>query len=419
MNRNSNWYDIGNEIRDAVLDSLQTGDFTRFGDVITDTVNDVVDEAKRQVKKSYEQNVTVKHVSTESGLQPKKRIKAIFKRKGDVSGILLTVFGGIGTGSMGIGILIIALLALLGLAKSVVSIFEVIFGSIFLVSIAMIYAGVSSRKRLNRAERYLALSKNRTYVNISDLAKCIGKSDNYVRKDVKKMIAKGLFPQGHLDDKEACLILSDDMYSEYLKIEAMRREYDKGEQRSTPVKEIVKEKNDEEENKWSNYSGIEAPSEHLKEENPKLYQMILQGRECTGRIRQMNEQIPGEVISKKLDELENILKNIFNRVSEQPSQMGKMQKFMDYYLPTTLKLVEAYAEFDLVENPSEEILEAKSELEKTLDTINQSFKELYQQMFSEKVFDVTTDAQVLKTMLAKDGLAKDHAFDRNKNNVGE
>lgn len=414
MGQNSNWYDIGNEIRNAVEGSLRTGDFTKLGDVLTDTINDVVDEAKLQAKKSYEQRANTKTVYIHQAPPQKKLPKVLFKRKGDISGILLTVFGGIGTGTMGIGILIIALLAILGLAKSIVSVFEVIFGSVFFGSIAMIYAGISARKRLQRAERYVALSQNHTYVNISDLAKCIGKSENYVRRDVKKMIAKGLFPQGHLDDKETCLILSDDMYSEYRKLEYMRREYDKKEISQAIVKEATNALSKNGKNSWSAYSGIEAPSESLKTENPELYQMILEGRECTGHIRHMNEQIPGEVISRKLDELERVLTNIFKRVGEQPEQIGKMQKFMEYYLPTTLKLVEAYEEFDAVENPGEEIIEAKLELEKTLDTINQSFEELYQQMFSDKVFDVTTDAQVLKTMLAKDGLAKDHAFDANK-----
>ena len=83
-----------------------------------------------------------------------------------------------------------------------------------------------------------------------------------------------------------------------------------------------------------------------------------------------------------------------------------MQKFMNYYLPTTLKLVEAYEEFDSVSVPGEDILSAKAEIEKTLDTINQAFVELLNKLFRASVFDITTDAQVLQTMLAKEGLTK-------------
>ena len=86
--------------------------------------------------------------------------------------------------------------------------------------------------------------------------------------------------------------------------------------------------------------------------------------------------------------------------------MGKMHKLMDYYLPTTLKLVEAYKEFDSVSAPGPDILSAKEQIENTLDTINQAFKELLNNLFQEKVFDVTTDAQVLETMLAREGLTR-------------
>ena len=65
-------------------------------------------------------------------------------------------------------------------------------------------------------------------------------------------------------------------------------------------------------------------------------------------------------------------------------------------------------------DPGEEIVEAKSEIEKTLDTINQSFVELRNQMFTDAAFDATTDAKVLQTMLAKDGLARDHAFEKSE-----
>ena len=87
--------------------------------------------------------------------------------------------------------------------------------------------------------------------------------------------------------------------------------------------------------------------------------------------------------------------------------MNRMHKVMNYYLPTTLKLVEAYHEFDIISTPNEEILSAKKEIEETLDTINEAFVELLNSLFQDKVMDITTDAQVLQTMLANEGLTKD------------
>ena len=79
---------------------------------------------------------------------------------------------------------------------------------------------------------------------------------------------------------------------------------------------------------------------------------------------------------------------------------------MNYYLPTTMKLLEAYKNFDDVSVPGEDIKKAKTEIEKTIDIINEAFAELLNKLFQSTVFDVTTDAQVLQTMLAKEGLTK-------------
>ena len=79
---------------------------------------------------------------------------------------------------------------------------------------------------------------------------------------------------------------------------------------------------------------------------------------------------------------------------------------MDYYLPTMLKLVEQYAEFDEISNPGEDILDAKKEIEKTLDMINQAFVTLLNNLFRDAAFDASADAQVLQTMLAREGLTE-------------
>ncbi|MBD5499797.1 MAG: hypothetical protein HDR10_01130 [Lachnospiraceae bacterium] len=139
----------------------------------------------------------------------------------------------------------------------------------------------------------------------------------------------------------------------------------------------------------------------------ELNTMIAEGMECIRKLHALNDKIPGEVISQKLYCLESLLKDIFDNVREHPEQMHRMHTMMDYYLPTTLKLVEAYEDFDRISVPGKDIIDAKAEIERTLDIINQAFKELLNNLFQDAVFDATTDAQVLQTMLAREGLTKD------------
>ena len=117
--------------------------------------------------------------------------------------------------------------------------------------------------------------------------------------------------------------------------------------------------------------------------------------------------VVGNVITAKLSRLEGLLGEIFDRVREHPDQMVNCRKLMDYYLPTMIKLVEAYEEYDKVSSPGEDIKAAKNEIEKTLDIINQAFVELLNKLFQNSVWDVKAEANVLKTMLRQEGLADD------------
>ena len=174
------------------------------------------------------------------------------------------------------------------------------------------------------------------------------------------MLKAGMFPEGHLDDKETCFMLNDVIYHQYLETE----------------KAYLEQKKSEEQAKQMPDKGT------------------------------TQDRIEEVAISEKLYRLENLLKEIFDRVQEHPEQMHRMHKLMDYYLPTTLKLVEQYAEFDEVSSPGEEILEAKKEIGKTLDMINQAFVTLLNNLFQDAAFDASADAQVLQAMLAKEGLTE-------------
>ncbi len=79
---------------------------------------------------------------------------------------------------------------------------------------------------------------------------------------------------------------------------------------------------------------------------------------------------------------------------------------MNYYLPTTLKLVNAYKDFDKESIQGENITSAKNEIDLTLDTINQAFEKLYDSFFLNAVMDISTDISVLETLLAQEGLTQ-------------
>ena len=409
MGDNRNNLNLGDQILKAVDDILDSGNFDKLNSVVSDTVYKALDEAKKQLEKvtvdvsvdAGTKKESAQSKQTNTAYHPVSAPKAKIQRVGSVAGVLFQVFGGIGTGVFGI----LAVIFLFSMAAG-----PGFAGLALLMTLLaggcgiMIAVGVGKRARLKRAERYLQVMQGKSYMNLNDLALLTNASERYVRKDIKKMIRMGIFPQGHLDRQEKCLMLNDTAYREYMRLEKRRSALalEAEEQRRIAVTVDAVQ--------------VHAPKEVMqpvafeKSDNPDLNTMIQEGNKYILQLRDLNDAIEGEVISQKLFKLENLLKEIFEQVKVHPEQMDEMHKFMEYYLPTTLKLVTAYEEFDRVSVPGEDILAAKAEIEKTLDTINMAFAELLNKLFRDRAFDAATDAQVLKTMLAKEGLTREPAF---------
>ena len=98
---------------------------------------------------------------------------------------------------------------------------------------------------------------------------------------------------------------------------------------------------------------------------------------------------------------------IFDRVEQNPETVGDIRKLMEYYLPTTVKLLEAYEEMDRQPVGGENIQTAKAEIEATLDTLNLAFEKLLDSLFQDTAWDVSSDISVLHTMLAQEGLTEE------------
>ena len=84
-----------------------------------------------------------------------------------------------------------------------------------------------------------------------------------------------------------------------------------------------------------------------------------------------------------------------------------LTRLMDYYLPTTVKLLDAYKELDAQPIQGENIQKSKKEIEAALDTLSTAFEKLLDSVFKEMAWDVSTDISVLHTVLAQEGLVED------------
>ena len=138
----------------------------------------------------------------------------------------------------------------------------------------------------------------------------------------------------------------------------------------------------------------------------ELAKAIATGKEYIQQIRKANDDIPGEEISRKLDRLETIISKIFVCVEQHPEKLAEIRKFMEYYLPITSKLVNAYKEFDSQPIQGENIRNSKKEIEATLDTIDLAFEKLLDSLYEDEAMEVASDISVLNALFAQEGLTK-------------
>ena len=142
-------------------------------------------------------------------------------------------------------------------------------------------------------------------------------------------------------------------------------------------------------------------------ETINVQEVLDKGNIFLSELRRCNDAIPGAEMSAKIERMEQIAGKIFARVRTNPEVIPDLKKMMDYYLPMTVKLLNAYADMDAQPHQGENIRSSMQEIEKTLDTLNLAFEKLLDSVFENTALDVSSDISVLNTLLAQEGLT-DH-----------
>lgn len=433
MSYNRNLDDLGNTIEAIIDRAVSSQDFQQMNQAIRQALNTAVDtsgdamrramdEAARKraarnkiveersdrsryvppyrsrTRNTYQPNVNVYSSKLGSSRQQQKpQLPALYQNPGGrlAGGICKTVGGGILTlfGSGGvIGSGIVALVGGLGTVFSVM-------GSLALVGLGsgiwLLTNGIGSIKRVSRYEKYLKALGNKTHCELNRLAQAVGKSPKFVRKELKGMIDEGLFLEGHLDEEENSLITSDESYVHYLE---------------TKQKQAVKKQEEVVETRRA------QDAADAKKLDAQAQEVLNRGNEFIRQIRRCNDAIPGQEISDKISRMETLVRKIFDRVQTHPEVVSELKKLMDYYLPMTIKLLNAYADMDAQPIQGENIQASKREIEATLDTLNSAFEKLLDSIFKATALDVSSDITVLQTLLAQEGLTEDEFTKLRKGN---
>lgn len=385
------WDSLGRSIEEIIDKAINSQNYQELSRNITRTIDRATRTGSDALWRALDmsgatkpkETITVEPVRAEP--VPKNNLPALYgSSNGETTkGILKTVFGGISTITGFTFTLISGIFHLVGIATgaSLTSIpFALGLGAL-VGGGTLLSSGIRSLGRVSRYKVYLkALGKN-THIALEKLSRSVGKPVKFVRKELQGMINQGLFLEGHLDHEEQNLITSDETYAHYeqsrLQMEARKQ------------------------------AEAAAPKQPSSTPDPKVQEVLDRGNAYLREIRRCNDEIPGEEISAKISRMEAIVQRIFERAKAHPEIIPDLKKLMDYYLPMTIKLLNAYADMDRQPIQGDTIRASKQEIDTTLDTLNLAFEKLLDSVFQDTAMDVSSDISVLHTLLAQEGLTGD------------
>ena len=227
----------------------------------------------------------------------------------------------------------------------------------------------TSRRMRRKIDKIVGNAK---YMYIQDIADALPCSYDKCCKHLESCIDEGLFgPDAYLDMRCKCLVVSQRPPE------------------PTPAPAPKPEK---------------QPEKQTDMPERDQYKKILD------ELRRVNDAIPDEEMSDKISRLEAVSAKIFEQAKSDPDKLPQMRKFMDYYLPTSLKLLNTYAELDNQGVEGENISESKRRIEQTMDTLVKAFENQLDRLFASDALDVSTDIDVMQNMLRADGLTGDTPF---------
>ena len=143
---------------------------------------------------------------------------------------------------------------------------------------------------------------------------------------------------------------------------------------------------------------------------PELQSVIYQGKRAIADIRRLNDEIPDERISAQIDLIERLTAQIFDCVRKNPKKLSQIRQFLNYYLPTTIKLMEQYVTLQNQSLKTENITEGMQKIEDLLDKVIIAFQRQLDALFEADVVDITADIRVMEQMMASEGLTNKKEF---------
>ena len=301
------------------------------------------------------------------------------------SGVVMAAAGGAGAVFFGVPALVSALApAVAGNPEVAVT---AILGILTAGFATLLGFGVRNLRRASRLKALQRAVGQREAVGFDDLAARMQVSPKAALAASRTLIKGGYLPEGRIDDENTTLMVTENAYHQY-------RQFQQSQRQTLAEREAAE-------------AARAAHEQDISERlTPEQRAFVARGRDYVRQMDELNAAIDDAAVSERITAIQDVVGRILARAVEEPAVIAGLDRLTAYYLPTTVKLLDAYDRLEEEPIQGENISSSRSEIEHTLEVLHSAFERLFDDTYQDLSLDVSADISVLHAMLAQEGLTE-------------
>lgn len=308
------------------------------------------------------------------------------------SGVVMAAAGGAGTVFFGVPALVSALApAVAGNPEVAVT---AILGILTAGFATLLGFGIRNLRRASRLKALQRAVGQREAVGFDDLAARMQVSPKAALAASRTLIKGGYLPEGRIDDENTTLMVTENAYHQYRQFQQSQRQ-------------TLAEREAAEAARAAEAAARAAHEQDISERlTPEQRAFVARGRDYVRQMDELNAAIDDVAVSERITAIQDVVGRILAHAEEEPAVIAGLDRLTAYYLPTTVKLLDAYDRLEEEPIQGENISSSRSEIEHTLEVLHSAFEKLFDDTYQDLSLDVSADISVLHAMLAQEGLTE-------------
>ena len=308
------------------------------------------------------------------------------------SGVVMAAAGGAGMVFFGIPALVSALApAVAGNPEVAVT---AILGILTAGFATLLGFGIRNLRRASKLKALQRAVGQREAVGFDDLAARMQVSPKAALAASRTLIKGGYLPEGRIDDENTTLMVTENAYHQYRQFQQSQRQ-------------TLAEREAAEAARAAEAAARAAREQDISERlTPEQRAFVACGRDYVRQMDELNAAIDDAAVSERITAIQDVVGRILARAEEEPAIIAGLDRLTAYYLPTTVKLLDAYDRLEEEPIQGENISSSRSEIEHTLEVLHSAFEKLFDDTYQDLSLDVSADISVLHAMLVQEGLTE-------------